>query len=81
MQPGLLRAGPETNTVGDVACHPVDDQLVFVTQLSGGDAVLRSQDGGATFAPFSTALKMWSLLANSRLLVIPALFRQREREL
>ena len=24
-------------TVGDVACHPVDDQTLFVTQLSGGD--------------------------------------------
>jgi photosystem II stability/assembly factor-like uncharacterized protein len=34
-------------TVGDVACHPVDNQTLFVTQLSGGDAVLRSQDGGA----------------------------------
>jgi hypothetical protein len=43
-------------TVGDVACHPIDDQTVFVTQLSGGDAVLRSQDGGATFAPFSNGL-------------------------
>ena len=28
-------------TIGDVACNSVDDQLVFVTQLSGGDAVLR----------------------------------------
>jgi photosystem II stability/assembly factor-like uncharacterized protein len=46
-----------TNTVGDVACHPVDDQMLFVTQLSGGDAVLRSQDGGATFAPFSNGLE------------------------
>ena len=44
-------------TVGDVACHPVDDQMVFVTQLSGGDAVLRSLDGGATFAPFSNGLE------------------------
>jgi photosystem II stability/assembly factor-like uncharacterized protein len=44
-------------TVGDVACHPVDDQTIFVTQLSGGDAVLRSQDGGATFAPFSNGLE------------------------
>ena len=44
-------------TVGDVACHPVDDQLLFVTQLSGGDAVLRSLDGGATFAPFSSGLE------------------------
>ena len=44
-------------TVGDVACHPIDDQTLFVTQLSGGDAVLRSQDGGATFAPFSNGLE------------------------
>ena len=45
-----------SNTVGDVACHPIDDQVFFVTQLSG-DAVLRSQDGGATFAPFSNGLE------------------------
>src|SRR5262249_40678520 len=44
-------------TVGDVACHPVDDQTLFVTQLSGSDAVLRSQDGGATFGPFANGLK------------------------
>ena len=44
-------------TVGDVACHPVDDQMLFVTQLSGGDAVLRSQDGGATFTPFANGLE------------------------
>ena len=44
-------------TVGDVACHPNDNQTIFVTQLSGGDAVLRSQDGGATFAPFSNGLE------------------------
>jgi len=31
--------------------------MLFVTQLSGGDAVLRSQDGGATFAPFSNGLE------------------------
>jgi photosystem II stability/assembly factor-like uncharacterized protein len=46
-----------SQTVGDVACHPTDDQLLFVTQLSGGDAVLRSQDGGATFAPFANGLE------------------------
>jgi len=45
-----------SQTVGDVACHPIDDQAIFVTQLSGGDAVLRSQDGGATFSPFSNGL-------------------------
>src|SRR6266480_3447789 len=44
-------------TVGDVVCHPVDDQTLFVTQLSGGDAVLRSQDGGATFTPFANGLE------------------------
>ena len=45
-----------TNTVGDVACYPINDQVLFVTQLSG-DAVLRSEDGGATFAPFSNGLE------------------------
>ena len=44
-------------TVGDVGCHRVDDQMVFVTQLSGGDAVLRSTDSGASFAPFSNGLE------------------------
>jgi photosystem II stability/assembly factor-like uncharacterized protein len=44
-------------TLGDVACHPLDNQTLFVTQLSGGDAVLRSQDGGATFAPFANGLE------------------------
>src|SRR5438874_1776365 len=44
-------------TVGDVVCHPVDDQILFVTQLSGGDAVLRSQDGGATFGSFANGLE------------------------
>jgi photosystem II stability/assembly factor-like uncharacterized protein len=31
--------------------------MLFVTQLSGGDAVLRSEDGGATFSPFSNGLE------------------------
>ena len=44
------------NTVGDVGCSPVDDQLLFVTQFSG-DAVLRSTDSGATFSPFSNGLQ------------------------
>jgi photosystem II stability/assembly factor-like uncharacterized protein len=44
-------------TLGDVACHPINDQVLFLTQLSGGDAVLRSQDGGATFAPFANGLE------------------------
>jgi len=43
-------------TVGDVACDPTDGQVVFVTQLSGGSAVLRSQDGGVMFAPFANGL-------------------------
>ena len=43
-------------TVGDVACHPVDDQMVFVTQLSGGAAVLRSSDGGVSFSSFANGL-------------------------
>jgi len=44
-------------TLGDIACHPVDSQTLFITQLSGGDAVLRSQDGGATFQPFANGLE------------------------
>ena len=67
-----------TNNVGDVACHPVDDQMLFVTQLSGSDAVLRSQDGGATFAPFSNGLenvlapRELAFAGNSRLLLASA---------
>lgn len=45
-----------TNALGDVACNPVDDQMLFVTQLSG-DSVLRSLNGGATFATFSNGLE------------------------
>ena len=65
-------------TVGDVACHPIDDQMLFVTQLSGGDAVLRSQDGGATFAPFANGLenvvapRELAFAGNSRLLLASA---------
>jgi photosystem II stability/assembly factor-like uncharacterized protein len=65
-------------TVGDVACHPTDDQLLFVTQLSGGDAVLRSQDGGATFTPFANGLenavapRELAFAGNSRLLLASA---------
>src|SRR5439155_21958220 len=65
-------------TVGDLACHPVDDQMLFVTQLSGGDAVLRSQDGGATFAPFASGLENviapveLAFAGNSRLLLASA---------
>jgi photosystem II stability/assembly factor-like uncharacterized protein len=65
-------------TVGDVACHPIDDQMLFVTQLSGGDAVLRSLDGGATFAPFSNGLenalapRELAFAGNSRLLLASA---------
>jgi photosystem II stability/assembly factor-like uncharacterized protein len=65
-------------TVGDVACHPIDDQTLFVTQLSGGDAVLRSQDGGATFTPFANGLenavapRELAFAGNSRLLLASA---------
>jgi photosystem II stability/assembly factor-like uncharacterized protein len=67
-----------TQTVGDVACHPIDDQMLFVTQLSGGDAVLRSLDGGATFAPFANGLENvvtpieLAFVGNSRLLLASA---------
>ena len=65
-------------TLGDVACHPTDDQTLFVTQLSGGDAVLRSQDGGTTFAPFASGLENvvapveLAFAGNSRLLLASA---------
>jgi photosystem II stability/assembly factor-like uncharacterized protein len=65
-------------TVGDVACHPVDDRTLFVTQLSGGEAVLRSQDGGATFEPFASGLENvvapveLAFAGNSRLLLASA---------
>jgi photosystem II stability/assembly factor-like uncharacterized protein len=65
-------------TVGDVASHPIDDQMLFVTQLSGGDAVLRSLDGGATFAPFANGLENvvapveLAFAGNSRLLLASA---------
>jgi photosystem II stability/assembly factor-like uncharacterized protein len=65
-------------TVGDVACHPIDDQTLFVTQLSGGDAALRSQDGGATFDPFANGLenavapRELAFADNSRLLLASA---------
>ena len=65
-------------TVGDVACHPINDQMLFVTQLSGGDAVLRSQDGGATFTPFANGLenavapRELAFAGNSRLLLASA---------
>ena len=45
-----------TSMLADVACSSVNDQLLFVAQLSG-DAVLRSEDGGASFAPFSNGLE------------------------
>jgi photosystem II stability/assembly factor-like uncharacterized protein len=65
-------------TVGDVACHPIDNQMLFVTQLSGGDAVLRSQDGGATFTSFANGLenavapRELAFAGNSRLLLASA---------
>ena len=52
--------------------------MLFVTQLSGGDAVLRSQDGGATFAPFANGLenvvapRELAFAGNSRLLLASA---------
>jgi photosystem II stability/assembly factor-like uncharacterized protein len=67
-----------TQTLGDVACHPVDDQVLFITQLSGGDAVLRSQDGGASFEPFANGLenvvapRELAFAGNSRLLLASA---------
>jgi photosystem II stability/assembly factor-like uncharacterized protein len=67
-----------SQTVGDVACHPIDDQMLFVTQLSGGDAVLHSQDGGATFTPFANGLenavapRELAFAGNSRLLLASA---------
>jgi photosystem II stability/assembly factor-like uncharacterized protein len=45
-----------SNMLGDVACSPLDDQMLFVTQLSG-NPVLRSEDGGTSFAPFSNGLE------------------------
>ena len=67
--------------------------MLFVTQLSGGDAVLRSQDGGATFAPFSNGLenvvapRELAFAGGSRLLlasakgVMPQAWRQRRQRL
>jgi len=52
--------------------------MLFVTQLSGGDAVLRSQDGGATFTPFANGLenavapRELAVAGNSRLLLASA---------
>jgi photosystem II stability/assembly factor-like uncharacterized protein len=65
-------------TLGDIACHPVDDQTLFVTQLSGGDAVLRSQDGGVTFGSFANGLesvvapRQLAFAGNSELLLASA---------
>src|SRR5438874_1764668 len=41
----------------DVACHPADDQMLFISLPSGGSQVVRSQDGGATFLPFASGLE------------------------
>jgi len=39
----------------DVACDQEDPQVLYVAQ-SGADTVVRSADGGATFAPYATGL-------------------------
>ncbi|MPZ27971.1 MAG: hypothetical protein GEV12_16565 [Micromonosporaceae bacterium] len=45
-------AGPRIN---DLACDPVDDQVLYLSQ-SGDTAVARSADQGVTFAPYATGL-------------------------
>jgi len=60
---------------GDVACHPADDQILFISLQSEGSQVVRSQDGGATFLPFASGLEGVSaprdlaFAGNSRLLL------------
>lgn len=39
----------------DVACDPIDEQVLYLAQ-SGPNRVVRSDDGGATFAPYDTGL-------------------------
>ena len=78
MRPGLLRASRETRPSETLPVIRCDDQTLFVTQLSGGDAVLRSLDGGATFAPFANGLenvvapRELAFAGNSRLLLASA---------
>lgn len=45
-------AGPR---IHDLACDPVDDQVLYLSQGSG-DAVVRSADAGVTFQPYATGL-------------------------
>jgi len=59
----------------DVACHPTDDQVLFISLPIEGSQVVRSQDGGATFLPFAsglegvTAPRDLAFAGNSRLLL------------
>src|SRR5436190_2986943 len=41
----------------DVACHPADDQMLFISMQCGGSQVVRSEDGGVTFSPFASGLE------------------------
>jgi photosystem II stability/assembly factor-like uncharacterized protein len=42
--------------IEDLACDPVDDQLLYVSQ-TGGDPVARSADRGATFTGYAAGLE------------------------
>jgi len=42
---------------GDVACHPDDGQILFISLQSEGSQVVRSEDGGVTFSPFASGLE------------------------
>src|SRR5882757_346555 len=59
----------------DVACHPADDRVLFISLPSEGSQVVRSEDGGATFLPFAsglegvTAPRDLAFAGNSRLLL------------
>ena len=41
----------------DIACHPTDDGVLFISLPLEGSQVVRSQDGGATFLPFASDLE------------------------
>jgi len=47
--------GYSGDLIADIACNPVDEQVLYVAQASG-QPVQRSGDGGVTFSPFSTGL-------------------------
>jgi photosystem II stability/assembly factor-like uncharacterized protein len=59
----------------DVACHPTDDRVLFISLPIEGSQVVRSEDGGATFLPFAsglegvTAPRDLAFAGNSRLLL------------